>query len=279
MRGVRSLVRRVLAAVVLFAAARCPGAQAPLPATRAPLVGISCKFTKGSAGVSLAYARAVREAGGVPVLLPMLDDERLIAQYVRYLDGLVLSGGLDVPPQAYGEKPHPTVKPLPPERWRFERRLVAAWLQGRKPLLGICLGAQMANVVLGGSLVQDIPSHVGTAVVHRRKGGAAHEVVIEPGSRLRRILGVGRAEVNSNHHQAVQRLGKGLRVAARAPDGVVEALEGAGARWLLLVQWHPERAGAEHRQAIFGDFVRHCGPAAGPARERPPPQAPRGPRL
>jgi len=95
-------------------------------------------------------------------------------------------------------------------------------------------------------------------VTHRKKGGARHQVSIEPASRLRRILGADEVEVNSSHHQAVKRVGRGLRVVARTSDGVVEALEMPGERWLLLLQWHPERMDRPHRAAIFGAFVRAC---------------------
>ena len=246
----------MLAAAVVGAAGRWVAAGAA--GAPGPLIGITCKVEKDRAVVPLAYARAIREAGGVPVVVPIVLDEKLAGEYVRRLDGLVLTGGKDVPPQAYGEKPHASVKVLPDARWEFERRLAAAWLKGDKPLLGICLGAQVANVAAGGSLIQDIPSQVGTAVVHRRKGGARHEVAIEPDSRLRKLLGADRAEVNSSHHQAVKRVGRGLRVVARSADGVVEALEAPGKRWLLLVQWHPERMARAHRLAIFGAFVRAC---------------------
>ena len=259
-RGPRWLL--AAAAVIALGASHAPAPPASRPAPEAPLVGITSTVRKDHATVSLTYARAVRRAGGVPVILPPLPDARLARRYARRLDALVLTGGLDVPPEAYGEKPHPTVKPLPRARWDFERALIAEWLKTDKPLLGVCLGAQMANVVMGGSLIQDIPAQVGRSVVHRKPGGDAfHRVSIEPGSRLRKILGAASAEVASAHHQAVRRVAPGLRVVARSADGVVEALETPRKPWVLLVQWHPERMDEAHRMAIYGALVRACRPA------------------
>jgi len=261
-----SCLRGLLAAVAIASAAGCgasgPAVSAPAPR---PWIGITCTVRGDQAAVSLTYARAVREAGGVPVILPPLGGPELPAEYMAGLDGLVLTGGRDIPPRAYGEKPHPSVKPVPEARWQFERALILQWLKTDKPLLGICLGAQMTNVAAGGSLVQDIPTQVGRSVVHRGPGpDAGHTVTIEPDSRLREILGAETANVNSSHHQAAKRVGRGLRVVARTGDGVIEALEMPAKPGVLLVQWHPERMGPDHRKAIFGALVRACRPGRRP---------------
>jgi len=205
-----------------------------------PLIGIA-SVSGGD------YVGAVREAGGIPVVLPDAGgNEASIEGYLESLDGLLLPGGADIPPSEYGEDPHPTVRELDEDRYRFERALSRAWLERTdKPLLGICLGNQWLNVAGGGSLVQDIPSEYG---VDHREG---HSISIEPDSRLAGILGATELEVNSNHHQAVKKVGEGLRVVARCPDGVVEATEVAGGdRFVVGVQWHPERMIAEdERQA------------------------------
>jgi putative glutamine amidotransferase len=205
--------------------------------------------------VDFAYVRAVVDNGGVPVVLPTIDDERAVDQYVTVLDGLVLVGGDDIPPEVYGERPHETVEPLPPQRYEFERKLIARWLVEGKPLLGVCLGMQFTNVVSGGTMIQDIPSEVGAAVDHR----ACHRVRIEPGSLLEQLLGAPEARVFSNHHQAVDDLGENLEVIARSEDGVVEALQRTDGPFGLFVQWHPElMEDRQHRDAIYGALVGAC---------------------
>ncbi|MCB1224319.1 MAG: gamma-glutamyl-gamma-aminobutyrate hydrolase family protein [Verrucomicrobiales bacterium] len=199
---------------------------------RRPLIGIASLD-------SPTYIRAVQQCGGVPVVLPDTEaSPEAIEEYLERLDGLILPGGADIPPAEYGESAHETVKVLDDNRFHFEKALGQAWItQTQKPLLGVCLGSQWINVLCGGSLVQDIPSEFG--VNHRDTG---HRVTLAPDSRLRRILGVEQLEVNSFHHQAVRRLGEGLRVVAESGEGVVEATEGTDpSRFLIGVQWHPEK--------------------------------------
>jgi putative glutamine amidotransferase len=187
------------------------------------------------------------------VVLPTVDQGAIIERYVGELDGLVLVGGADIPPSAYGETAHETVRPLTSQRWEFERKLIAAWLASDKPILGVCLGMQFANVVLGGSMIQDIPSEVGTEVNHR----AYHRVRIEPGSSLATILGTSEARVLSYHHQAVDDVGANLRVIAWSADGVQEAMERIEGGFGLFVQWHPESGDDRgQRDAIYGALVR-----------------------
>jgi len=226
--------------------------------TSAPLIGITSVYkvdAKGTAHtqVNFNYVQAVAENGGIPVVLPTIDSERALQRYIEELDGLVLVGGDDIPPSAYGEQPHETVKPLTPQRYDFERKLIARWLVGKKPLLGVCLGMQFTNVVAGGSLIQDIPSEIGTKINHRKY----HDVQIEPGSSLSQILGNNEARVFSNHHQAVRNVGTGLKVIAHSEDGVIEALERIDGGFGLFVQWHPEAMeDKHHRDAIYGALVR-----------------------
>ena len=231
----------------------------PSRAPSRPLIGITSDYepAKGDKAarttVGFAYVRAVAENGGVPVVLPTVDDERLLQRYLEVLDGLVLIGGDDIPPEAYGEQADKTVKALTKERYDFERKLIARWLAGGKPLLGVCLGMQFTNVVSGGSLIQDIPSEVGTKVDHHK---AYHRVQIEPGSTLAHLLGATEASVLSSHHQAVEKLGKGLKPVARSEDGVVEALERTDGKFGLFVQWHPESmTDIAHRNAIYGALI------------------------
>ena len=187
--------------------------------------------------------------------MPTISDEKIIEQYIRQLDGLVLVGGDDVPPSAYNEQPHETVRVLPMQRYNFERKLIASWLDVGKPVLGICLGMQFTNVVSGGSLIQDIPSQVGIKVNHREY----HQVKIAPVSSLAKILGATEASVFSNHHQAVKDVGKNLKVVAHSDDDVIEAMERISGGFGLFVQWHPEQTdNVEHRNAIFGALIKAC---------------------
>jgi len=246
---------------LLWLGAGCQSAR--VAAGSGPLIGITSVYepAKGNKGaeatVGFAYVRAVADNGGVPVVLPVVDDERVLQKYLDTLDGLVLIGGADVPPEAYGEQPHATVQPLTKELYGFERKLIARWLARGKPLLGVCLGMQFTNVVSGGTLIQDLPSEVGTQVTHRGSQRVYHPVRIEPNSSLARLLGATEASVLSNHHQAVDRPGKNLRPIAHAEDGVIEALERTDGPFGLFVQWHPESmTDLAHRNAIYGALVR-----------------------
>ena len=230
-----------------------------------PLIGITSAYKEGASNnsarteVGFTYVRAVVENGGVPFVLPTINDEEAIERYVAELDGLVLVGGLDIPPEAYGQEAHETVRELPEQRYEFERKLIRQWLSSGKPVLGVCLGMQLTNVVSGGSMIQDIPSQVGTDVVHRGEG-SWHNVRIEKGSQLEEILGGRGAFVYSSHHQAVDRLGKNLKVTAHSDDGVIEALERTSGGFGLFVQWHPEAMTKDtaHRDAIYSAIVDAC---------------------
>jgi len=225
-----------------------------------PLIGITSVYhvdeNNGSV-TTLAgfdYVKAVAENGGAPVILPTISNKEILMRYVEELDGLVLIGGDDIPPDAYGRQPHETVKIMPKQRYNFERQLIPAWLSSGKPVLGVCLGMQFTNVVSGGTLIQDIPSQVAADVVHRRK---YHRVRIEPDSALEKLLDNKEAMVYSNHHQAVDKLGENLKVIAHADDGVIEAAERVEGGFGLFVQWHPESMSDKaHRDAIYGALVR-----------------------
>ena len=197
---------------------------------REPLIGVASIDSE-------PYLRAVREAGGVPIVLPTDSDAGKIEKFLEELDGLLLPGGADIPPSDYGEAPHEMTRALSRDRAQFEKALGLAWLRRTdKPLLGICLGCQWINVLEGGTLIQDIPSELGGTDHY-----ASHPAELVEGSRLREIFGKARMEVNSNHHQAAESLGQGLRVSARCPSGVVEAIESTRSdRFLIGVQWHPE---------------------------------------
>lgn len=251
----------ILCFVVIYAT----GCSGNLAQYRKPLIGITTVPSCDSEGkiysvaVSYNYVEAVKENGGCPVLLPALKDRATIMEYINSLDGLVLAGGADIPPAVYGEKQHATVQVMSMARFDFESQLIPYWLESGKPILGICLGMQFVNVLSGGTMIQDIPSEVGGEVIHR-SSNAYHDISIDPDSRLARILGKRNEMVYSNHHQAIDDIGDGLSSIAHSPDGVVEALERTDGNYGLFVQWHPEAMGnnAEHRDAIFRDFVLNC---------------------
>jgi putative glutamine amidotransferase len=252
--------------IVVIAITGCRTVPPPAPSSSSPrpLIGVTSVYKTRDADASRAvwcnfdYIAAVAENGGTPVILPTLADDATIRQYVQLLDGLVLVGGEDVPPQVYGQEPHPTTEVMPQERFNFESKLIAAWVATGKPTLGVCLGMQFTNVVSGGTLIQDIPSEVGTAVRHRGKD-TYHRVDVDPESRLALILAANTASVYSSHHQAVKDLGKNLKIVARSPDGVPEAAERTDGPFGLFVQWHPEAmTDTAHRDAIYGALIQAC---------------------
>jgi putative glutamine amidotransferase len=202
--------------------------------------------------VERAYLDAVIQAGGLPILLPVLDPADA-EQLVDTVDGLLLTGGGDVNPAAYGASPHPSVYGIDDRRDAWELALARAALAADRPLLGICRGSQVLNVALGGSLVQHLPDV--TELAHRvpeRHDQAVHPVEIEPASRLAAVVGATTLGVNTLHHQAVGIVGQSLVVVATAADGTIEAVEGDHGHRVLGVQWHPEllAATAEHA-ALF----------------------------
>ncbi len=202
------------------------------------------------------YMRAVTGGGGLPVVMsPQPLDA--VPELIGRLDGLLIPGGPDIDPATYGDVPRQELGPLFPEIDRFEVECVREAERIGLPVLAICRGMQLANVAHGGTLYQDLPAEVGTQISHRRKNLedeiTLHSVGIEPDSRLARVLGVTEATVNSYHHQAPREVGRGLRVVARAADGVIEGLEGSTS---LGVQWHAEAMrGAAEQRALFEAFV------------------------
>jgi putative glutamine amidotransferase len=211
------------------------------------------------------YVRSVEQAGAVPVVLPPLRPEDA-CRVLERLDGLVLSGGVDVDPALYGQEPHPRLGRVNRRRDEFELALVSEALRVGRPILGICRGQQVLNVARGGTLVQDIPSQWTGAMVHDARGRRwrrTHDVDVVPGTRLAAILGRASVPVNSFHHQAVAAIGRGLVVSARCPgDGVVEGLEDEDARFVVAVQWHPESFWnrADSFQPLFDAHVEACRP-------------------
>jgi gamma-glutamyl-gamma-aminobutyrate hydrolase PuuD len=210
-----------------------------------PVVGITTYLTRAAFGawdldaalVPAAYVRSIVRAGGVPLLVPpgAAAEEALDA-----LDGLVFSGGSDLDPELYGEAAHAATVGVVRERDDFELLLMRAALARDLPLLAICRGSQVLNVALGGDLEQHVPDRI-AADTHKETPGvfSEHGVEVIDGTKLASIVG-GHSDVKSHHHQGYGKLGIGLREAARAPDGTVEALEDPNRRFTLGVLWHPE---------------------------------------
>ena len=204
----------------------------------------------------LTYVESLRRAGAVPVLIPPQPENA--SDVIDELDGLVLAGGEDCDPAAYGADRHPTVEPMDARRQTNDLGLAKLARERGLPTLGICLGLQVMNVAAGGTLVQDIDSQIETEIQHASEpeDRVRHDVIIESATRLGQILRKGELNVNSSHHQAVGTIGQGLRVTAHAPDGIVEGLEDPRHPFYLGVQWHPEdMTGEDSASALFGAFI------------------------
>jgi putative glutamine amidotransferase len=208
--------------------------------------------------LGIVYARAVELAGGLPVVLPPLEEEA-IGPLVDRLAGVCLSGGPDLDPAAYGADPDPHLGAVEPSLDAFEvavaRRADALGI----PVLGICRGCQALNVARGGTLHQHLPDVTDGSIHHRQTASGretTHTIDVRDGTRLAEIVGAGKLDVNSFHHQAVDRLGRGLRAAAGAPDGVIEAIEDDRGALYLGVQWHVETLVDRARHAqLFAALV------------------------
>jgi putative glutamine amidotransferase len=235
-----------------------------------PRIGIPCDTmeAKDANGVRRMdvpepYVERVEEAGGMPILFPVVDPARA-PEYLDLVHGLLLIGGDDVDPALYGEAPHPRLGPVDRRRDDMELACARAAVERGMPVLGICRGLQLLNVAFGGSLHQHVPDAVGSAVAHGGSYGLAHDVSVSGGSRLSAIAGAATIDVNSHHHQALDRCAGRLVVTARARDGVVEAAEDPKVPFLVGVQWHPERMPKSPATArLFAAFVQA---AAGRAR-------------
>jgi len=231
-----------------------------------PLIGITAYDVPASFShwrdmpavmVPAAYSRSVVAAGGLPVVIPPIEGTTGL---LDQLQGLVLSGGSDLDAGLYSERQHPETLGVIAHRDRFELELLAGALDRDLPVLGICRGMQLLNVQRGGSLHQHLPEIVDGSL-HKAAPGtfALHAVAMEPGSRLEALLGPG-VDVHSCYHQAPDRIGEGLAVTARAPDGVVEGVELVGARFCVGVLWHPEEH-AEYGGPLFQGLVAAARPA------------------
>jgi len=212
-----------------------------------------------------AYVDAIRAAGLIPLVLPPLEPHELEA-VATAVSGVVLTGGEDVDPAEYGAERGAKTTVIHHRRDKCELALVRLAHERRLPTLAICRGIQLVNVALGGTLVQDIPSECPSSIDHDQsdeRETRVHDVSIEPQSRLAAAVGDTRISVNSSHHQALARVADGLRVTAKAPDGIVEGAEWVHDDWwMLAVQWHPEelvRDAADWDRGLFRAFAARVG--------------------
>ena len=245
------------------------------PHSRRPVVGIPTQTLQSLGGVSAEippswvmsqrYVQTLTSAGAIPWLIPLVDDETLRGIYDA-LDGVFLPGGADIDPATYGAEPHALCDRTDRERDRVEVALARWAIEEQKPVLGICRGMQLINVAAGGSLYQDLAEQLPGSLKHDyfpfrgqsfTRDYLAHEVDVDPTSRLAQLMGAGALKVNSMHHQGIRTLGRGLRQTATAPDGLIEAIEGTGDAYLLAVQWHPEALtdNDSRTRALFSDFI------------------------
>jgi putative glutamine amidotransferase len=202
--------------------------------------------------VSAPYVKAVRKAGALPVLLPVVDPDDAVAM-LDIVDALVLTGGCDVDPANYNADADPQLGPTDPLRDAADLAITRAAVRSNVPTLATCRGIQVLNVAMGGTLVQHVDEHMRVDLYNQD----VHGVDIDPKSRLATILGTEALGVNSLHHQVIDRLGDGVRAVARNDDGQIEAIEIESAPAVLGVQWHPELLRHRHDHlALFEDLVR-----------------------
>ncbi|SCK08536.1 putative glutamine amidotransferase [Variovorax sp. HW608] len=231
-----------------------------------PIIGVVSNFDLEKDGYFCFahYVRAIEEAGALPVILPYVNAHD-VSPMLDFISGLVLTGGGDFPTELYGADPHPAVQRMIPERDKFEFALARSALDRSMPILGICRGMQILNVLGGGTIYPHTVDEVTTAIDHRDGtplDQSVHEVQVEPNTRLWQLCGMPTKSfrVNSYHHQAVNRVAPGFVVSARADDGVIEAIEAPDSPFLVGVQWHPEwmyEAEPACRQ-LFDNFVNAC---------------------
>ncbi|RMF92243.1 MAG: gamma-glutamyl-gamma-aminobutyrate hydrolase family protein [Nitrospinota bacterium] len=238
-----------------------------------PYIGITCDYDSGEQRYSVypgnpalilraSYVEAIEQAGGIPVLLPVSAQLKIIDAYVDMIQGVLIPGSSsDLDPSCYGELPLPRLGPGNPLRADFELTITRKAFAKGRAILGICGGMQVLNVAFGGTLYQDIASQLPEAIKHQQAAPgwyATHAVHIESGSRLQEICGGTSYRVNSFHHQAVKHVAEGFLVTARAEDGIIEGIERPGNGFVLGVQWHPERMYQRDQGArrLFEAFVQ-----------------------
>ena len=232
--------------------------------TGRPLIGVTCEvhklrpyYSEFELVCDYQYIRAIVRAGGIPLLIPINPFKRDIGKLLQNIKGLVIVGGADIHPSFYGEPSRHKIEPMYRGRTKFDMNLYHAAKRRKLPVLAICYGTQLLNVIYGGTLCQDIPKQNLMAKNHRSKRKPMHSLHIEKGSQLARMVGKTDFLVHSEHHQAVKRLGRSLRAVGYSSDWIIEAIEGPPKT--IAVQWHPERQERDPVQKkLFRSFVEMC---------------------
>ena len=239
--------------------------------SKKPLIGITLSqarevknrrfpMRKGFDYLKRDYHYAITKSGGIPVLFPVTQDKKLIQHYIDSVDGLLITGGNDMDPKFFGQKPHYKSRIDPIERDTFDLTSCEYALDASIPILGICRGHQVLNVTCGGSIYQDICQIRRKTLKHNdpgETGRSFHNIKIDKSSLLYKIMKKETIEVNSNHHQVVDKIGTGLKPTAFASDGIIECLEIPDSKFVISVQWHPESIfGSEHSRKLFKAFVK-----------------------
>lgn len=215
-------------------------------------------------GQAHTYVDAVLRAGGVPLFVPFIDDENALRQLYQLADGIIFSGGNDIDPKLYGIQNSELSTDISEARDKQELLLYEWCFEDKKPILAVCRGMQLLNVFLGGTLYEDIPLQLPQASDHNISGTkrdfeyVAHNLKVDPDSKLASILGATQISANALHHQAIKDLGKGLQPVAWAEDGVIEAVEMSGEQFIIGIQSHPEvlESSVETKwRKIFNEFV------------------------
>ena len=220
-----------------------------------PLIGITTDLEDKSNMIESAYSRAVELYGGAPVLIPTVAHASsldFLFSIVSAIDGLLIPGSRDMDPKFYGESPHPAIKPMSPERTETEFSVLRLALEKKTPVLGICGGMQFVNVFYGGSIHQDIKALLPDALDH--EGGSVHGITVFADTVFGGFVKKKKFKIKSYHHQAINRVGEGLRVNALAPDGIVEGFESTDGR-VMGFQWHPELERTRLSELIFTWFL------------------------
>lgn len=228
-----------------------------------PLIGVSAGLKDDTVlSLNKTNYEKISEYGGLPVVLPNLCDEDEIKALAEKLDGLLLTGGVDIDPILFGEEPHKDLGEVSPSRDYFEMTIAKEMLKLNKPIFGICRGSQILNVATNGTIYQDIyAQNEGEFLQHLQKAPrehAAHFVQVEEDSMLYEIVKAKEIKVNTFHHQAVKNVGEDMKVSSRANDGVVESIESGKHKFALGVQWHPEYLKDDASQALFKAFINAC---------------------